>query len=49
MPSLTCPRVDPKVRVRKGGGGGVFHRDAMKAKNKNKVPRGTVSFMKEEG
>ena len=33
----------------KGGGGGVFHRDAMKAQNKNKVPRGTVSFMKEEG
>ena len=27
----------------------MFHRDAMKAQNKNKVPRGTVSFMKEEG
>ena len=46
---LNVPAGGPKVRVRKGGGGGVFHRDAMKAKNKHKVPRGTVSFMKEEG
>jgi nuclear GTP-binding protein len=46
---LNVPAGGSKVRVRKGGGGGVFHRDAMKAKNKNKVPRGTVSFMKEEG
>ena len=41
------PAGGSRERARKGGGGGVFHRDAVKAKGGKKNPRGTISFMKD--
>ena len=43
------PAGGARERTRKGPGGGVFHRDAVKARSGKKNPRGTVSFMKDTG